>query len=90
VGAGGGAAAAVGVHVRTARDWDRGVRKLNGRRLYPDGRMVDYARGAITQQVPLPLEKVLNPRFLTLIEREQIADLRAEGVSIRAVAAVLG
>jgi hypothetical protein len=29
--------------------------------LYPDGRMVDYVRGAITQQVPLPLEKVLNP-----------------------------
>jgi IS30 family transposase len=84
------AAAAVGVHVRTARDWDRGVRKLNGRRLYPDGRMVDYARGTITQQVPLPLEKVLNPRFLTLIEPEQIADLRAGGISIRAVAAVLG
>jgi hypothetical protein len=33
---------------------------------------------------------VLNPRFLTLIEREQIADLRAGGTSIRAVAAVLG
>ena len=56
------AAAAVGVHVRTARDWDRGVRKLNGRRLYPDGRMVDYARGTITQQpVPPALEKELHP-----------------------------
>jgi len=85
------AAAAVGVHVRTARDWDRGVRKLNNRRLYPDGRMVDYARGTITQQpVPPALEAELHPRFLTLIEREQIADLRAGGASMRAVAAVLG
>jgi transposase, IS30 family len=85
------AAAAAGVHVRTARDWDRGVRKLNGRRLYPDGRLVDYARGTITQQpVPPPLEKELHPRFLTLLERERIADLRAGGASMHAVAAVLG
>jgi IS30 family transposase len=85
------AAAAVRVHVRTARDWDRGVRKLNGRRLYPDGRMVDYARGTITSQpVPPALERVLHPRFLTLTERELIADLRAGGASMRAVAAVLG
>jgi IS30 family transposase len=85
------AAAAAGVHVRTARDWDRGVRKLNGRRLYPDGRLVDYARGTITSQpMPPALEKVLHPRFLTLIEREQIADLRARGASIRAVATALG
>jgi transposase, IS30 family len=85
------AAAAAGVHVRTARDWDRGVRKLNGRRLYPDGRLVDYARGTITQQpVPPALEKELHPRFLTLLERERIADLRAGGASVRAVAAALG
>ena len=85
------AAAAAGVHVRTARDWDGGVRKLNGRRLYPDGRMVDYARGTITSQpVPPALEQVLHPRFLSLTERERIADLRAGGASIRAVAAALG
>lgn len=84
------AAAAAGVHERTARDWDRGIRKLNGRRLYPDGRMVDYARGTITRQpVPPSLEKVLDSRFLTLLEREQIADLRAGGASMRAVAAAL-
>jgi IS30 family transposase len=85
------AAAAVGVNVRTARDWDQGVRKLKDRRLYPDGRLVDYARGTITQQpVPPSLEKVLHPRFLTLAERAQIADLRAGGASMRAVAAALG
>jgi IS30 family transposase len=59
--------------------------------LYPDGRLVDYARGTITQQpVPPSLEKVLHPRFLTLAERAQIADLRAGGASMRAVAAALG
>jgi hypothetical protein len=85
------AAAAAGVHVRTARDWDRGIRKLNGGRLYPDGRLVDYARGTITcQPVPPALEKELDPRFLSLLERGRIAELRAAGASIRAVAAVLG
>jgi hypothetical protein len=55
-------AAAAGVHVRTARDRDRGVRNLNGRRLYPDGRMVDYARGTISQQpVPPALERCCTP-----------------------------
>jgi IS30 family transposase len=85
------AAAAAGVHLRTARDWDRGVRKLNNRRWYPDGRLVDYARGTTTHQpVPPALEKVLDPRFLTLLEREQIADLRAAGATMRAVATALG
>ena len=85
------AAAAVGVNERTARDWDHGIRKLNNRRLYPDGRLVDYARGTMTSQpVPPALEKELDPRFLTLLEREQVADLRAAGASIRAVAAALG
>jgi transposase, IS30 family len=52
---------------------------------------VDYARGTITQQpVPPELEKELNPRFLTLLERERIAELRAGGATIRAVAATLG
>jgi IS30 family transposase len=40
--------------------------------------------------VPPALEKVLDPRFLTLVERERIADLRAAGTPIRAVAAALG
>jgi hypothetical protein len=52
--------------------------------------MVDCARGTITQQVPRRWRRCKTPGFLTLIEREQVADLRARGVSIRAVAAVLG
>jgi IS30 family transposase len=85
------AAAAVGVHPRTARDWDLGVRSVNSKRLYPDGRLVDYKRGTTTLQPTLPVvEKVLHPRFLTVLERELIADLRRGGASIRAVAAALG
>jgi IS30 family transposase len=85
------AAATVGVNVRTAQDWDKGIRHSNNSRLHPDGRRIDYTRGVITQQpVPPSLEAALHPRFLTLAEREQIADLRAGGASIRAVAAVLG
>ncbi len=84
------AAAVVGLNVRTARDWDQGVRKFKNRRLYPDGRLVDYGRGTITQQpVPPSLEKVIAPRFLTLLERERIADLRAAGASMQSVAAAL-
>lgn len=48
-------------------------------------------RGTTTQQpVPPSLQKVLRSRFLTLAEREQIAELRAAGASRRAVAAALG
>ena len=84
------AAASVGVNVRTAQDWDKGIRKVNSRRLHPDGRVVDYAAGTITHQPSLPaVEKVLHHRFLSLAEREQIADLRAAGHSIRHVAAAL-
>jgi transposase, IS30 family len=36
------AAAQVGVHERTARDWDRGIRKIGDARLHSDGRRIDY------------------------------------------------
>jgi len=91
------AAAQVGVNERTARDWDRGVRKSSGRRLYPDGRLVDYARGVTTivdVDAPTPrasrVERVLDARFVSLFEREQIADLHRTGCSVRAIARVLG
>jgi IS30 family transposase len=85
------AAAAVGVHLRTAQDWDKDIRKSNNSRRHPDGRRIDYTSGVITQQpVPPALEAVVHPRFLTLAERELIADLRRSGSSIRSIAAVLG
>lgn len=86
------AAAVVGVHERTAKDWDRGVRKGNGARLYPDGRRVDYRIGTTTMvdmdtfaPTLAALSRPLHPRYLTLQEREKIADMRREGASLRAV-----
>jgi IS30 family transposase len=77
--------------LRTALDWDKGIRQIGHSRLYPDGRRVDYTSGVISHQpAPLALEAVLHPRFLTLAEREQIADLRLAGTSMRAIATALG
>lgn len=95
------AAAAVGIHLRTAQEWDQGVRKTGTRRIYPDGRVVDYKRGVTimtspsgaTGTAPIPLatlEKPIDPRFLSVKERELIRDLRAAGTSIRAIAHALG
>ena len=85
------AAGRVGVNIRTARDWDRGVRKSNGNRVYPDGRRIDYTTGMTTTVPVLPaVEKVLHPRFLTLAEREKIADLHRAGASLRAIGRALG
>jgi IS30 family transposase len=42
------AARTVRVHPRTAQEWDCGIRKTDGRRIYPDGRVVDYKRGVTT------------------------------------------
>jgi len=72
------AAAAVGIHLRTAEEWDQGIRKPSGRRIYPDGRVVDYKRGvtimnpsggtaAGTAPVPLSvLEKPIDRRYLSV------------------------
>jgi IS30 family transposase len=96
------AAAAVGIHLRTAEEWDQGIRKSSGRRIYPDGRVVDYKRGvtimnppggtaAGTAPVPLSvLEKPIDRRYLSVHERELVRDLQAAGSSIRAIAHTLG
>lgn len=93
------AAQRVGVDVRTCRDWDHGTRKSRGSRFYADGRRVNYATGETTIETMTMssslqglavLEQELHPRFLTLTEREQIADLRREGLSLRAVGERLG
>lgn len=93
------AADAVGVHLRTAEDWDNGIRKHGHRRYFPDGRVIDYNTGMTILSdpphrgvsVPLSrLQKQLDPRFLSLEEREQIRDLLRDGVSMRRIAAQLG
>lgn len=89
------AAAQVGVNERTARDWDKGIRKSNNARLLPDGRRVDYTTGMTTYvyQASPPvtaLEAQLHPRFLTLLERETIADLHRQHLSLREIGRRLG
>jgi IS30 family transposase len=97
------AAKTVGVHLRTAEEWDSGIRKSNSRRIYPDGRVVGYKRGVTTLTAPgatgelpgLPvpppaLERPIDPRYLSLPERETIRDLSASGSSLRTIAQILG
>jgi len=90
------AAAQAGVHVRTAQDWDRGWRKQGHVRIHDDGRLIDYKTGVITtvaaSSAPslATVEADLHPRFLTVTERELIADLRRGGQSLRAIGRALG
>jgi IS30 family transposase len=88
------AAVRVGVHERTARDWDQGVRKSRNSRFYPDGRRVDYTTGRTTMESmtspPPPVPEQIGFRLLSLCEREQVADLRRLGYSLRAIGRELG
>ena len=93
------AAHQVGVHVRTGRDWEHGTRRTRNSRFYADGRRVNYATGETTiETMTAPvtfsglsaLEQELHPRFLTLTERERIADLLRDGYSFRAISRELG
>jgi hypothetical protein len=38
------AACLIGVHIRTAVDWDKGIRKSNSRRTYPDGCVINFKK----------------------------------------------
>lgn len=84
----------VGIHERTARDWDRGVRHSRNSRFYPDGRRVDYTTGRTTMESmdapPLPVFDTVGSRLLSLAEREQVADLLRLGWSLRAIGRELG
>lgn len=92
------AAARVGVHVRTGRDWEHGVRRSRNSRFYPDGRRVDYASGETTMEsmtsMPSPVSpsvpESVSARLLSLVEREKIADLHRAGESLRAIGRELG
>jgi IS30 family transposase len=85
------AAAQAGVHERTAEDWDQGIRQIGHSRLHPDGRMIVYKTGVTIIKPPLAaVDAQLHPRFLTVAERETIADMRRAGHSLRAIGRVLG
>lgn len=68
------AAQRAGVHPRTAKDWDYGVRRSGNGRVYPDGRCVNYTTETVTMSgviITAPvrpvslkaLEKKLHPGF---------------------------
>lgn len=85
------AAAQAGVHERTAEDWDQGIRQIGHSRLHPDGRLIVYKTGVTIIKPPLAaVDAQLHPRFLTMAERETIADMRRAGHSLRAIGRVLG
>jgi IS30 family transposase len=96
------ARARVGADARSATDWDKGITIINRGRIYPDGRIVRYPEPtligvnaerrmrAIGGSVDLnKVEKVIDARYLSLIEREQIKDCHRTGMSIRQIAAAL-
>ena len=95
------AAEQLGIHRTTADEWDIGIRRLGNGRRYPDGRVVDYnipmeARAPSAPSaaaVPLTeVEKALDPRYLSLAERELLRDRLAATPkpSLRSIAAELG
>ena len=90
------AAVKVGVHLRTAEDWERGWRKQGHVRIHDDGRRIDYNTGmsTILTTASSPslasVEAELHPRFLTVLERETIADLWHQNASLRAIGRQLG
>lgn len=99
------AAAQVGVDKRSAQDWDKGIRQFYGGRVYPDGRVVKYRPAQILANVKSPrnaygrndnppyadrLERSISARYLSLVEREQIHDLKTRGISIRQIGNRLG
>lgn len=96
------ARARVGADARSAVDWDKGITIINRGRVYPDGRVVRYPKKTLSGMTPErrmraiggsvdlnKVEKVIAPRYLSLLEREQIKDLCRVGRSIRQIAVEL-
>jgi len=95
------AAVVVRADQRSAADWDRGITIIHRGRVYPDGRVVRYPepklpdvpsqQTAIGGKVSLArVEQVIHPRYLSLVEREQVRDLHRSGISIRKTAMAMG
>ena len=94
------ARARVGADNRSAADWDKGITIINRGRIYPDGRVVRYPPATLAGVTPPrnaraiggrvdlnQVEKVIDARYLSLLERERIQDLHRSGLSIRKIAA---
>jgi IS30 family transposase len=88
---------------RSAADWDKGIKIIHRGRVYPDGRVVRYPEpilasveseqttNALGGKVSLDrVERVIDDRYLSLVEREQLRDLHRAGLPIRRIAAAMG
>ena len=98
------AARALGIEAHQASDWDKGIHVFSKGRIYPDGRVVLYRPEEVLanvrnprtawgqgERVPLArVEQVIHARYLSLLEREQLKDLVAAGLSIRQIAQAMG
>ena len=95
------AAAVVRADPRSAADWDKGITIIHRGRVYPDGRVVRYPepklpdvpsqQTAIGGKVSLArVEQVIHPRYVSLLEREELRDLHRSGMSIRRIASAMG
>ncbi|MHB0927326.1 MAG: IS30 family transposase [Candidatus Nanopelagicales bacterium] len=73
----------VGVNVRTGRDWAKGITKTKNRRVTFDGVEVWSSPGTPRLSAA---ERIIDPRFLSVEERLEIADLRRQGLSVREIA----
>jgi IS30 family transposase len=98
------AAGRLGIEAHQALDWDKGIRVFSKGRIYPDGRIVLYRPSEILANVKNPrtawvqgervalarVEQVIDPRYLSLLERERLRDLQSAGMSVRGIAAAMG
>jgi len=84
------AARHVGVHIRTAIEWDNGMRRSNGLRLDHDGRIVGYNKNVTTLKSRraglAAVDQQLDPCYLLLAEKDGRGDLTATGESIEFIA----
>jgi IS30 family transposase len=92
----------VGADNRSATDWDKGITIIYRGRVYPDGRVVRYPYSTLAGVTPPRIartiggrvdldrvEKLIDPRYLSLLEREQLQDLHRSGLTIRQIAAAM-
>ncbi len=90
------AAREVGVNVRTALYWLKGIRHVSNTRIYPDSRVVDYNPATVYKHSVTSVtcddtaRPVIDSRYLSIEDRVAIADGLLGKESLRAIAGRIG